>query len=223
MSSVALVPAAALVVGAACAVASGVSPAVGWALPVLGTAAWAGWVRGQHRLSAARLVLAFLLAGVALGAEARGRALHSSLREVLPDLSGEHDPVPTRLALLEDASVREGSVTLRAQTTAVRIDGAWEPAEGGVIVSVRGAMDVTVLNTWTAGRTLEMPVRFRRPTRYLNDGLPDAERALVFDCTTLLGSVKSRLPVRAPVRGSPAAEAAAHARRHVWQPSSPRS
>ena len=215
MSSVALLPGGSLVVGAACAVASGVSPAIGWALPLLGVAAWVGWARRRHRLSAAALVVGFLLAGAALGAAARGRALDPPLREVLPDLSGEYAPVPTRLVLFEDGSRGGGGVTLRARTTAVWIDGAWVPAEGGVIVSVRGVEGLAGLDTWTAGRTLEMPVTFRRPTRYLNDGLPDAERALALDGTTLLGSVKSGLLVGVPVRGSPVTEAAARARRHV--------
>ena len=37
----------------------------------------------------------------------------------------------------------------------------------------------------------DSPVTFRRPARYLNDGVPDFERDLALDGTALFASVKS--------------------------------
>src|SRR6185436_6148857 len=68
---------------------------------------------------------------------------------------------------------------------------------------------------WTAGRTLEMMATFRRPARYLNEGVPDFERDLALAGTSLFGSVKSRLLVEVVARGSATQEAAAQVRRHV--------
>ena len=50
---------------------------------------------------------------------------------------------------------------------------------------------------------------FRRPARYLNDGVPDFERELALDGTTLFGSVKSALLIDVVARGSPFQERAA--------------
>ena len=68
-----------------------------------------------------------------------------------------------------------------------------------------------------AGRTLEMPVTFRRPARYLNDGVPDFERDLALDGTALFASVKSSVLVDVRQRGSAVEEAAAGVRRRVRQ------
>ena len=56
---------------------------------------------------------------------------------------------------------------------------------------------------------------FRRPARYLNDGVPDFERDLALDGTTLLGSVKSGLLVDVVRRGTRLDEAAAAGRARI--------
>jgi competence protein ComEC len=68
---------------------------------------------------------------------------------------------------------------------------------------------------WRAGRTIEAPMTFRRPARFLNDGVPDFERDLALDGVTLLASVKSGLLVDVIEQGSPLSEAAAGVRAHV--------
>jgi competence protein ComEC len=60
-----------------------------------------------------------------------------------------------------------------------------------------------------------MRATFRRPQRYLNDGVPDFERRLALDGTSLLGSVKSGLLVDVVSRGSLVEEAAGLARAYV--------
>jgi competence protein ComEC len=219
--------AVALVGGAAFALMVPVPAAVGWGLPLVTGMAWVSAWRRWGRLTTAALACGFALAGVALGADARADALEPSLRRVLSGVIAgmsmdegvlaPHDPVPTRLELLEDAAPAAGGATLRARTRAVRVDGRWTPAEGGVIVSVRGETAAAARAEWTAGRSLTVPLTWGRATRYLNDGLGDAERVLALDGTTLFGSAKSALVVENVSRGSPLAEVAARARRHVRQ------
>ena len=57
-----------------------------------------------------------------------------------------------------------------------------------------------------------MSVQLRRPSRYLNPDVPDAERALARRGTTLVGSVKSGALVEVLERGSRLDEATAAAR-----------
>jgi competence protein ComEC len=62
---------------------------------------------------------------------------------------------------------------------------------GGISVTVTGALATGLADAWRAGRRIRMPVQLRRPSRYLNAGVPDFERALARRGTTLVGSVKS--------------------------------
>ena len=47
------------------------------------------------------------------------------------------------------------------------------------------------VDEWRAGRRVRMPVDLHRPSRYLDTGVPDGERALLLRGTTLVGSTKS--------------------------------
>ena len=62
---------------------------------------------------------------------------------------------------------------------------------------------------------MEAFATFRRPARYLNNGVPDFERDLALYGRTLFGSVKSALLVDLVAQGSEIEEAAAEIRRHV--------
>src|SRR6185295_2123111 len=64
-------------------------------------------------------------------------------------------------------------------------------ASGGILVTVVGTLAADRIDDWRAGRRVRMPVMLRRPSRYLNPGVPDLERALARRGTTLVGSVKS--------------------------------
>src|SRR5204862_1144055 len=68
---------------------------------------------------------------------------------------------------------------------------AVEPAEGGIAVTVVGALARTHEDDWRAGRRVRFPATLRRPARYLDPGVPDQERALARRGTTLVGTVKS--------------------------------
>lgn len=183
------------------------------------------WYRSP-RLAVVALVLGFAAGGAALAADAREHALHSSLRDILSGEfggfliesigpGGSHDPVPTRAVLLEDAARRDGFVSLRARVVAIRLHGAWQDSEGGTTISVNGTSADDRAGEWRAGRTIDAPMTFRRPARYLDAGVPDFERDLALDGVTLLASVKSGLSIDVVGRGGLLAEWAADVRAHV--------
>jgi competence protein ComEC len=62
---------------------------------------------------------------------------------------------------------------------------------GGIAVSVLGTLARERIDDWREGRRVRLPVTLRRPTRYLDPGVPDHERALARRGTTLVGSCKS--------------------------------
>ena len=77
------------------------------------------------------------------------------------------------------------------------------------MLTVGGTASADRVLEWRAGRTIRAPVTFRRPARYLNDGVPDFERDLAIDGTALFGSIKSGLLVEVDARGSAVEEASA--------------
>jgi competence protein ComEC len=170
--------------------------------------------------------LGFLLGGAALTVNQREHALHPSLRQVLDKEfggfliesrgpAGRHDPVRTRAVLVEDASPRDDFVSLRVRIVALRLRGAWQAVEGGVSLSVNGVPVDDRVADWRAGRVVEAPVTYRRPIRYLNEGVPDFERDLALAGTTLFGTIKSGLLIDAVSDGDFPAEWCADIRAHV--------
>jgi len=197
-----------------------------WLAAVALAVAAAGWLRGWNRLTTGAIVAGFAVCGAGGASHARDRALDAPLRRVLDaeyggfaigtlGPGGRHDPLPTRAVILEDAAPREGFVSLRIAVRDVRIAGVWRPAPGTVVLSIAGLAPADRVSTWTAGRTIEAPVTFRRPARYLDEGVPDFERDIALDGTALLGSVKSALLVNVLKQGGTLAEAAARARADV--------
>lgn len=226
VASVGLLPALALVAGAVCALVTDRMPGVGGVLPALALAGWIAWSCHRPRLTIACVAGGFFCASAALGAEARGAAFDAPLRVALDRAFGgfdlrtigpgaRHDPIPVRATLVEDATPEDGFVGLRAGVAAIRLDGRWTPARGGVAFSVTGDAAAARIGEWRAGRALELVAVFRRPARYLNDGVPDFERQLALDGTTLFGSVKSGLLVDVIACGSRMQEAAAEIRARV--------
>jgi competence protein ComEC len=198
----------------------------GWALIAAGAVAWVAWWCERHRLTVALLMASFVGAGAALAIDARDRALHTPLRALLDREFGgfaidtlgpgvRHDPLPIRARLTEDASQGSGATTLRTSVTAVRIRGEWQKTRGDVSLSVSGSEARARADQWRAGRRIETWATFRRPARYLNEGVPDFERGLALYGTTLFGSVKSALLVDVVARGNGVEERAARIRRHV--------
>ena len=227
MASVAVLPALSLVAGVLLGVAAPWSarPWLACAPAALGVAIVA-WRRGWSRLASAALTAGFVACGAANAAHARDQALDTPLRRALdaefggfalPSLGpgGSHPPLPTRARIVEDAVLRDGFASLRVRVLAVRVRDAWREAAGRVTLSVSGAASAERLGEWRAGRTIEAPVTFRRPARYLNDGVPDFERDLALDGTALLGTVKSALLVHVRAHGTWLDEAASGARARI--------
>jgi competence protein ComEC len=172
------------------------------------------------------LASGFLLGGAALTVNERGHALHSSIRQVLDEEfggflieslgpGGRHDPVMTRAVLVEDASRRDGFVSLRVRITALQLRGVWRLVEGGVTLSVNGAIGENSIGEWRAARIVQAPITYRRPARYLNEGVPDFERDLALAGTTLFGTIKSGLLIEVVSEGGYVAELGAHIRAYV--------
>jgi competence protein ComEC len=222
-----LVPAIALVIGAAMGVFMDLSiAALLCVIPPLAVAAAILWCRQRLGLSFAFLNVVFVACGAALSVAARADALQPSIRSLLDrhisgfaiDLPGPpapHDPIVIRVRLTADASQADDVTTVRARILAARIARQWQAADGGLLISVGGAAARRAGTEWVTGRTLEMPVTFRRPATFLNDGVPDFERGLALDGTTLLASTKSGLLVEILEHGSAVQEVAARVRRHV--------
>jgi competence protein ComEC len=95
---------------------------------------------------------------------------------------------------LDDEAVMVIEGTLRADASlsgagaAINVD---VDRTGGVQLTVIGQLARDHLGDWRAGRRLRAPAQLRRPSRYLDPGVPDNERALARRGVTLVGTVKS--------------------------------
>ena len=224
MPSIAVMPALALMAGAVCGSALGVPPdAALWILPLAVVGAAVAYLADCRPAFVAFTVAAFWWGACALAADARQKALDTPLRLALdrqfggfaidtPGPGGRHDPIRVRGVLTEDAAPSEAFVTLRVRVTGIEIAGTSQPVDGVVTFSVAG---LASSSEWVAGRAVEMMATFRRPARYLNEGVPDFEQDLALSGTTLFGSVKSGLLVDVVADGHAIQEAAGHVRRHV--------
>ena len=104
---------------------------------------------------------------------------------------------------------------LEAAVIAVRRDGAWHPASAGTTISVGGSVAAAHAHAWRAGRIVETFASFRRPARYLDEGVPDFERDLALAGTAFFGSIKSGWLVDVRAHGNAVQESAAVVRAHV--------
>lgn len=214
MPSVATPAGLALILGAACAVLTGLR--LTWlvgALPLLLAVALVGYVRRLRLAVEVAVLVGCACAGATLASDARDRALYPPLRTLLDAYvggfaletqgpAGPHEPILIRGVLLEDAAQVGEIAVARVAVASLRIQGAWTPVEGNVGLSIGGAPMADGLRTWLAGRTVQAPVIFRRPARYLDEGVPDFERELSLDGTTLFASTKSGLLVEVFARGA---------------------
>jgi competence protein ComEC len=222
-------PVLALVAGAVCGAITEL-PATGlrWLLIVLAAVAGTAWRAHRTALTCLALAAAFFAGGAVLASSARDRALRSDLRTALEEYapgfaidtlgpSPPHAPIPVQFRLTEDAATGPDATVLRGLVARARLGGRWRATDGGIVLSVSGGEARRRAEGWVAGRLLDAPVTFRRPARYLNDGVPDFERNLALDGTTLFASSKSGLLIEVRAPGTPLQEVAARLRRHVRQ------
>jgi competence protein ComEC len=223
----ALLPALTLIAGTAGGIAFQTSwHLLLWLLPALAIAASLAWRLRYPRATVSSIVIAFGCCGFILGSQARETAIDTPVRLALDrelggfrvdaaNLPGTHGPIATRLLLTEDASSGEDFTTLRARVLSIRLHGTWTDSDGGVVLSVGGIASAVRVAEWRRNRVVEAPVSFRRPARYLNEGVSDFERDAALDGISLLGSIKSGLLVDVVRRGTIVSELAADARAYV--------
>ena len=203
------VPATALVVGVCFGLVSDVAAvSAGLAMAVCAAGAWVAWGRQCERIAMVALVVAFACAASALTTDAKQRALS-------PSLSAERDPIEVRARLLEDAAVENGFTVLPASIDEVHVGGVWRKTRVGVTMTVSGREADEAAAEWRAGRVIQTFATFRRPARYLDEGVPDFARDLALAGTAYFGSVKSASLIGIRARGNALQERAASVRAHV--------
>src|SRR5439155_12989484 len=199
--AVAAIPALSLLAGSALGLLAPDIPS-GFGLGVLIACAIASfWMwRSARPLALAALVsLAFLVGGTLLAADAWRGAWRPSLRVVFEELARaeraqatvEHRVLPEddeAFAIVEgvlrsDAAVTESGVALSIDVTATRRPGPFgpgksDPVTGGILATVLGTLASDGVDLWRAGRRVRVPIGLRRPSRYLDPGVADHERAL---------------------------------------------
>jgi competence protein ComEC len=190
----------------------------------------AGWIIGVASFlwhwPHAQLVglgLSVVAAAWLVGGHALDRALHPSLRVILEQRLGgfsidrlaegrQESPVTIEGRLRGDAVLTETGAIARIDVERVWLGPCPEPAAGGISVGIGGAMQAEHVAQWTEGRVIRAPVLLRRPARYLNQGLPDQERAFARRGVTLVGTIKSAAVIEVVARGRWWDEAAARVR-----------
>jgi competence protein ComEC len=171
------------------------------------------WRAGSARLFSLFVAGAFFSGAVLLAAVCWQRAWRPPLRLAFEaaarDERAEAARDGRRLPLDDEATlIVEG--TLRSDAApgengallAVEVDALWQGGRkshgqrsgeklGSINVTVVGALAEQHVVDWRAGRRVRMPAQLRQPSRYLDPGVPDYERALARRGVTLVGTVKS--------------------------------
>ena len=179
------------------------------------------WRAGGERWLIACLVIGFASGGALLASDAWRRARASTLRQVFDAAAlveratadAEHRFMPedpSAFAVVDgvlraDASPSQSGVSLSLDVDRIvplAMPGAPPDVEGGLLVTVAGALSADHMGEWTAGRRVRLPVELHRPSRYLDVGVPDGERALLLRGTMLVGTTKSGALVEVRSRGS---------------------
>ncbi|MGB7219376.1 MAG: DNA internalization-related competence protein ComEC/Rec2 [Vicinamibacterales bacterium] len=215
MQTVAAIPAIGLLAGSTFGLLLPEMPAavgciVLFACAALAYLAWRGWWALGLALAVG---MAFFVGGAMLSVDAWHEAWRPTLRVVFEEVArtqraeavSEGRRVPEddeALAIVSgvlraDAAPVASGVSLRIDVDAI----GSRPASGGILVTVVGSLAAPRVEEWRAGRRVRMPVQLRRPSRYLDPGVPDHERALARRGTTLVGTVKSGALIEVVARG----------------------
>jgi competence protein ComEC len=105
--------------------------------------------------------------------------------------------------LRSDAAPGDAGVSLSVAVDRIGAErDGFSRAQGGVQLTVVGQLARDRAGEWRAGRRVRAPALLRRPSRYLDPGVPDNERALARRGTTLVGTVKSGALVELLERGT---------------------
>jgi len=191
----------------------------------------AAWKTGRDRWLVALVMTGFAAGGALLSSDAWRRAHQSTLRAAFDQIAGAErtdaeaigrvlPADPAAFALVEgrlqtDASPGSSGVSLNLSVDRIRplaVAGPPLAVEGGLLVTVGGGMATARAAEWRAGRRVRLAAQLHRAARYLDDGVPDGERALEMRGIALVGSAKSGALVEILARGSRIDEAMAAAR-----------
>jgi competence protein ComEC len=217
MRLVAALPACALVSGAALGLSlSDTHRSLGSTLIAIGlVVACSGWRLGAPRVLAAGAAAVFFIGGALIGASAWQRAWRPPLRVAFEAAADEHGDASFIVegTLRADASPTASGVSLSVDVDRAQRNGF--RASGGVILTVVGTIARDRIDDWRAGRRIRASATLRRPSRYLDPGVADNERALARRGTTLVGTVKSGALVEVIARGNAIVEALAAARAYA--------
>ena len=135
-------------------------------------------------------------AAAALAADAQRRALH-------PSFGPQAEPVACARAAAGGCLAAGRVHHAAGNVTGVRARRRMGAGAGaGVTMTVGGSVTADRAVEWRAGRIVETFATFRRPARYLNEGVPDFERDLALAGTALL-----RIDQERPARGGSRARA----------------
>jgi len=179
-------------------------------------------VARRPRALIAATILGFVAGGFLLAASAWQRAWRPPLRVAFEEIARQQrrqaEAEGRRLpeddeafatiegVLRADATPTESGVSLSVDVEvcreACRAEALEARTRSGIAVTVAGSLAASNLGEWRAGRRVRMPVALRRPSRYLDPGVPDHERALARRGITLVGTVKSGALVDLVERGS---------------------
>ena len=178
--------------------------------------------RGGLELSLITFVgVGFASGGALLASDAWLRARSSTLRQAFDeaavvermhaDAERRFMPEdPSAFAIVDGVLRADASLSLSGVSLSLDVDriaplaipGTARTVTGGLLVTVAGALSADHMNDWRAGRTVRLPVELHRPSRYLDAGVPDGERALLLRGTSLVGTTKSGALVELIRRGS---------------------
>ena len=160
------------------------------------------WALGRTWWFAVAIAALFFAGGSMLGADAWRRAWRPPLRIAFEQIAERDEAFMVVEGVLRgDAAPTAAGASLSIDVEVARSPGGGGQASGGILVTVVGALAQERLNDWRAGRRVRMPVALRRPSRYLDPGVPDHERELARRGTTLVGTVKSGALVEVVARG----------------------
>ena len=241
MQAIAAIPTAALLVGSTLGLIFPEPPPLPGFLVVfvaVGAAAWA-WRASRSMILIASVSLGFAGGGFLLAVDSWRSAWNPPLLEMFETAARSEREAAARAGrvlpeddsaamwitgvLNADAAVREDSVSLsvsarRADLLGPPNAGSERPgllttaSLGGVLLTVAGELAAREADRWRAGRTIRVPAQLRRPSRYLDPGVPDEERAIARRGTRLVGVVKSAAIVEVVSNGNPLQELAGRSR-----------
>ena len=238
MPFVAAIPAIGLLAGCALGLIAVDSPPVikygeqlaSAALIVAALVALCAWRRAIPWLLVAAVVVTFGAGGMLLSADAWQHAWRPTLRIDFDSLArqaradareeGRRLPEDTSVSLTltgvlrSDASPTPAGASLSLDVATIDTPSP-HAANGGLSLTVVGELASARIDDWRAGRTVRTTAQLRRPSRYLDPGVPDEERLLARRGTTLVGTIKSGALVDVIARGNVAAESAAGVRAFV--------